>query len=77
VLAVEDSNPNKATVRFLVDNAALPADAAGYERMVMVFNGDDGEALAGARTAWTTCKARGFTLTYWQTDEHGRWQRRN
>ncbi|CAN5286209.1 DNA polymerase III subunit chi [soil metagenome] len=77
VLAVEDGNPNKANVRFLVDNAALPADADSYERMVMVFNGADGEALAGARTAWTACKARGFTVTYWQTDERGRWQRKS
>ena len=77
LLVVEEGNPNNAQVRFLVDNAALPADAGGYERMVMVFNGDDGEALAGARAAWTDCKARGFTATYWQTDERGRWQKKN
>ena len=77
LLVLEDGNPNQAQVRFLVDNAALPADAGGYERMVMVFNGDDGEALAGARAAWTDCKTRGFTATYWQTDERGRWQKKN
>ncbi|MDB5505049.1 MAG: putative polymerase chi subunit, HolC [Tardiphaga sp.] len=77
LLTVEDGNPNRAQVRFLVDNAALPADADGYERMVMVFNGDDGDALAGARTAWTDCKTRGFAATYWQTDERGRWQKKN
>ena len=27
VLAVEEGNPNRANVRFLIDNAALPADA--------------------------------------------------
>src|SRR5258708_1597124 len=72
VLAVEEGNPNQAQIRFLVDNASLPADAGGYERVVMVFNGDDGDALGGARAAWTECKARGFTATYWQTDERGR-----
>ena len=77
VLAVEEGNPNGANVRFLIDNAALPADAAAYERMVLVFNGDDGEALAAARGAWTDCKARGFDVTYWQADERGRWQRRD
>ena len=40
------------------------------------FNGDDGDALAAARGAWTDCKARGFEVTYWQADERGRWQRR-
>jgi DNA polymerase-3 subunit chi len=77
VLAVEEGNPNGAHVRFIVDNAALPADAGRYQRMVMVFNGDDDEALAGARMAWTACKGQGFEVTYWQTDERGRWQRKN
>jgi DNA polymerase III subunit chi len=76
VLAVEDGNPNRANVRFLIDNAALPADSHTYDRMVLVFNGDDPDALAAARGAWTDCKARGFDVTYWQTDERGRWQRR-
>jgi DNA polymerase-3 subunit chi len=76
VLAVEEGNPNRANVRFLIDNAALPADCDSYDRLVLVFNGDDGEALAAARSAWTDCKARGFDVTYWQADERGRWQRR-
>ncbi len=77
VLAVEDGNPNGANVRFLVDNAALPADAESYERMVLVFNGEDSDSLAAARSAWTACKSRGFEVTYWQADELGRWQRRD
>lgn len=76
VLAIAEDNPNRANVRFLVDNAALPADADQYERVVLVFDGDDGEALGLARTAWSVSKARGFAVTYWQADERGRWQRR-
>jgi DNA polymerase-3 subunit chi len=76
VLAVEEGNPNSANVRFLIDNAALPADCDSYERMVLVFNGDDTDALAAARAAWTDCKSRGFEVTYWQADERGRWQKR-
>ncbi|UFZ05283.1 DNA polymerase III subunit chi [Bradyrhizobium ontarionense] len=76
VLTVEESNPNAANVRFLVDNALLPLDSNTYERMVLVFNGDDTDALAAARSAWTDCKTRGFDVTYWQADERGRWQRR-
>jgi DNA polymerase-3 subunit chi len=76
VLIAEEGNPNRANVRFLVDNAALPIDSESYQRLVLVFNGDDGEALAAARSAWTDCKARGFEVTYWQADERGRWQRR-
>ena len=77
LLTVHDDNPNGANVRFLVDNAALPQDAQGYERMVLLFDGDDPDALAFARSAWTDCKARGFDVTYWQADERGRWQKRN
>jgi len=76
VLAIEEDNPNGANVRFLVDNAALPADSDSYERLVLVFNGDDPDALASARESWTACKARGFEVTYWQADERGRWQRK-
>jgi len=76
VLAVEETNPNGANVRFLVDNAPLPSDSHTYERMVLVFNGDDADALAAARSAWADCKTRGFEVTYWQADERGRWQRR-
>lgn len=77
VLMIEDHNPNSANVRFLVDNAAVPADANAYERVVLVFNGEDDDALAAARSAWVDCKGRGFEVTYWQADEGGRWRRRD
>ena len=76
VLMAEPGNPNDAKIRFLVDSAALPEDSSAYERLVLVFNGDDGDALTAARSAWTECKSRGFEVTYWQADERGRWQRR-
>jgi len=77
LLAIEEDNPNGANVRFLVDNAVLPQDAQSYERMVLLFNGEDPDALDAARNAWADCKTRGFEVTYWQADEHGRWQRKN
>ena len=77
ILAVEEGNPNGAHVRFLIDNAALPADSESYERLVLVFNGDDADSLASARSAWTACKSRGFEVTYWRADERGRWRRQN
>jgi len=77
LLVVAEENPNGAHVRFLIDNAALPQDSSAYERMVLLFNGDDTDALASARGAWTECKSRGFEVTYWQADEQGRWRRRD
>jgi DNA polymerase-3 subunit chi len=76
LLTVHDSNPNGAAVRFLVDGAPVPVDAAGYERIVLLVDGNDPEAVAAARTRWSEGKAKGFEVTYWQADENGRWQRK-
>ena len=73
LLTVNDGNPNAATVRFLIDGAPMPADAAAYQRIVLVFNGEDEDAVAAARAHWSDAKAKGFDTTYWQGDEQGRW----
>jgi DNA polymerase-3 subunit chi len=73
LLTLTDSNPNAAAVRFLIEGAPVPADADSYQRIVLVFNGDDDEAVAAARAHWTEVKAKGFEATYWQPDEQGRW----
>src|ERR1700730_13613071 len=75
LLTVEEHNPNAATVRFLIDRAPVPADADRYDRVVLLFDGEDDEAVAEARLRWQAAKARGFTATYWQADHNGRWQR--
>jgi len=76
VLTVNDENPNGATVRFLVDGAPVPGDAMSYQRIVLLFNGDDPDAVETARLRWSEAKKQGFDLTYWQSDENGRWQRK-
>jgi DNA polymerase-3 subunit chi len=75
LLTVRDDNPNGAAVRFLVDGAPVPADAGGYQRIVLLIDGNDPEAVAAARERWSEGRAKGFEVTYWQADEHGRWQR--
>jgi DNA polymerase-3 subunit chi len=74
LLTIHDHNPNGATVRFLIDNAPVPADAAAYERIVVLLDGEDADAVAAARAHWSAGKAQGFSVTYWQTDPSGRWQ---
>ena len=76
LLTVQDDNPNGATVRFLIDGAPLPQDAAKYQRIVLLFDGEDDDAVAAARARWTEVKAQGFDATYWQADEQGRWQKK-
>jgi DNA polymerase-3 subunit chi len=73
LLTTGDDNLNGAQVRFIVDGAAVPADAAAYQRIVLLFDGEDADAVAAARERWTEAKAKGFEATYWQPDEQGRW----
>ena len=77
LITVRAENPNGAQVRFLIDGAPLPADAAAYERIVLLFDGDDADAVAQARERWSDAKAAGFEVVYLQPDEHGRWQRKS
>ena len=75
LLTPNGENPNRAAVRFLVEGAEWPADAAAYQRLVLLFDGDDPDALTAARERWVKVKNDGFEVTYWQADENGRWQR--
>gem|GEM_PF-3715162 len=38
-----------------------------YERMVLLFNGDDPDAIALARSTWTDGKTRRFEVITWTT----------
>lgn len=76
LLTAGPENPNAATVRFLVDGAAFPDDAEAYDRLVLMFDGNDEEAVAAARLHWQEAKAKGYEATYWQQSEAGRWERK-
>ena len=76
LLTMHGDNPNGANIRFLIDGASVPADAASYQRVVLMFDGEDDEAVAAARERWSEAKAQGFAVTYWQCDENGRWEKK-
>ena len=76
VLTLDERNPNAAAVRFLVEGAPVPADLSAYQRLVLLFDGTDEEALSGARAHWKAVKAAGHEATYWQQDERGRWEKK-
>jgi DNA polymerase-3 subunit chi len=63
-------------VRFLIDGAPMPANPLSYQRIVLLFDGEDEEAVATARTHWSAVKEKGLEATYWQADEHGRWTKK-
>jgi len=76
LLTVQDDNPNGANIRFLIDGTAVPMDAARYQRIVLMFDGENDDAVAAARTQWVAVKSQGFEATYWQADENGRWEKK-
>jgi DNA polymerase III subunit chi len=75
LLTLNADNPNGAIVRFLIEGAAMPENASAYQRIVLLFDGEDAESLDAARARWREAKSAGFEVTYWQTDERGGWRR--
>jgi DNA polymerase III subunit chi len=76
ILTLGVGNPNQAEVRFLVEGATFPDEISAYQRMVVLFDGNDEQALALARMQWRSVKEAGHDATYWQQDSRGRWERK-
>lgn len=76
LLTTGPERSNGADVRFLIDGAGLPMDASDYQRLVLIFDGSDDEAVAAARSHWLEARERGLTTTYWQQNSHGRWEQK-
>lgn len=69
----DSSNPIAAQVRFCIDQAPIPDDISGYERIIIMFDGNDSDALNHARAQWKHAKSLNADATYWQQDDEGRW----
>jgi DNA polymerase-3 subunit chi len=76
VLTTQPHNPNAASVRICADGVRIPDALAEYERVVLIFDGDDPDALAAAREDWKKVRAAGANASYWQQDESGRWEKK-
>ena len=75
ILTVADDNPNDASVRFFVEGAVPEGDLAGYQRCVVMFDGEDEAQLSAARAAWRALKDD-HDVTYWQQTPARRWERK-
>jgi len=71
-LTTEDDNPNGAQILVLADGATSP-HVKDYALCCELFDGNDEDAVKAARARWSTYKAEGHELTYFQQDEQGRW----
>lgn len=79
-LTIGADNPNRADVRFFIENAdAAPvlADAASAptQRAILMFDGNDDAAVQAARAQWRQLKTEGHQLSYWRQNDDGKWEK--
>lgn len=73
-LTTAEENPNRATVLVLLDGVD-PGFVGAFERCLDIFDGNDPEAVDGARARWQARRAAGFDLAYWRQSGEGQWVR--
>ena len=76
VITSDPADINAPQIAFLVDGVDFPDNVAAYQRIVLLFDGNDASALEQARSAWKTVRERGLDGTYWQQNDQGRWEKR-
>jgi len=79
-LTLGPENPNEAEIRFFVEGAlvapVLAAEDWEYERLMVMFDGNNDAEVQAARAQWKELKAKGLELSYWQQGENGGWQKK-
>ncbi len=68
--------PNRPHALVAIDRADVaPEEAAALERIWILFDSADAEAMQQARGLWRRFRDAGLAPQYW-TEENGRWQRK-
>jgi len=68
--------PNSAACLMAVDGAVVsPEEAAGLERVCILFDGNDAAAVQQARGQWKALTGAGVAAQYW-SEESGRWEKK-
>ncbi|NVN05581.1 DNA polymerase III subunit chi [Asaia spathodeae] len=68
-----DDVPNDARFLFLLDGG-VEQGLEQFDRIFILFDGNDPQAVSRARTLWKQVKQAGHSLAYWQQQERG-WQK--
>lgn len=76
ILLTTQAGGNAATCLMSVHGAQVSADEVqAAQRVCVLFDGHDGEALATARVQWKTLTDAGCSAQYWSQDS-GRWEKK-
>jgi len=73
LLTDKAENTNAANILMLIDGAEEPSDSySSYDRVCLLFDGHDPEAVSATRSSWSALKDQGHNCKYW-AQEGGRW----
>lgn len=75
LLGTSGQKANAPQAYVSVGMADLPA-LDGIERSMIIFEGHDQDHLTWARARWKDLKTQGHSLSYWQQNEGGRWEKK-
>ncbi|MEL6621134.1 MAG: DNA polymerase III subunit chi [Pseudomonadota bacterium] len=76
ILLTTGDAANGATCVMAVDGAPVTAEEVGaLDRVCVLFDGNDPDALNVARVQWKTLKDAGASAQYW-SEESGRWEKK-
>ncbi len=72
----DDTPPNGAACLMTIDGANVtPDDVNGMERVCVLFDGHDPQAVQNARTQWKALSDAGCAAQYW-SQESGKWEKK-
>jgi len=74
-LTARIENPNAATMLVLLAGAETDPGDQAFDRIVRLFDGRDGEAIAEARNEWKRSKDAGLSPSYWREGDDGAWEK--
>ncbi|MFY0691190.1 MAG: DNA polymerase III subunit chi [Paracoccaceae bacterium] len=76
LLTTSPEAPNSPDCMISVDGAEVTEqEVASLERTMILFDGNDGDAVAHARTQWKALTQAGCAAQYW-SQESGRWEKK-
>ena len=66
----------KPPTLLLVTNGATPENLSDFDRILDIFDGNDAQAVAKARSRWADYKKTGCELAYLRQTESGGWEKK-
>ncbi len=79
LITLEEIPANHAGMLFIVGGAASPtweaATTRQLDRVAVIFDGHDPQAVQNARDAWRGARDNGHTVTYWKENAAGQWEK--